>query len=57
VRKVSLLHPVAEERAVWSPKGAGLATRQVLDGLAKIPRRRSGPGSSTLSGTASRPSY
>jgi hypothetical protein len=39
VRKVSLLHPVAEERAVWSPKDAGLATRQVLDELACAFRR------------------
>ncbi len=33
VRKVSVLHPVTEDRAVWRPQDAGIATRRVLDGL------------------------
>jgi integrase len=32
-RTVSLLYPVAEERAVWRPTEAGAATRKVLEGL------------------------
>ncbi len=33
VRKVSVLHPVTEDRPVWRPRDAGIATRRVLDGL------------------------
>lgn len=36
VRKVSVLHPVTEDRPVWHPKDAGEATRRVLDGLALV---------------------
>jgi hypothetical protein len=34
VRKVSVLHPTTEDRAIWHPQDAGNATRRVLDGLA-----------------------
>jgi integrase len=33
VRRVSLLYPVTEDRADWTPRSAGIATRRVLDGL------------------------
>lgn len=36
VRRVSVLYPVTEDRAEWSPKAAGIATRRVLDGLAVL---------------------
>ncbi len=36
VRKVSVLYPVTEDRAVWRPKDAGITTRRVLDGLALL---------------------
>ena len=36
VRKVSVLHPVSEDRPVWKPKDAESVTRAVLDGLAVL---------------------
>ena len=36
VRKVSVLHPTTEDRAIWHPQDAGNATRRVLDGLALL---------------------
>ena len=36
VRKVSVLHPVTEDRAVWRPVDAGIATRRVIDGLSLL---------------------
>lgn len=33
MRKVSVLHPVTEDRPVWRPQDAGDATRRVLGGL------------------------
>jgi integrase len=36
VRKVSVLHPVTEDRAVWRPVDAGNATRIVIDGLSLL---------------------
>ncbi len=36
VRRVSLLHPVLEDRPAWHPREAGILTRRVLDGLAVL---------------------
>jgi integrase len=36
VRKVSVLHPVTEDRPAWRPVDAGIGTRRVLDGLALL---------------------
>jgi integrase len=36
VRKVSVLHPVIEDRPVWRPVDAGNATRLVIDGLSLL---------------------
>jgi integrase len=36
VRKVSVLHPVTEDRAVWRPQDAGAHTRRALDGLSLV---------------------
>ncbi len=36
VRKVSVLHPVVEDRPDWRPERAGIEARRVLDGLAVL---------------------